>query len=445
MIIVDTALEEREREGKPIRVAMVGAGYMGRGIAFQMLTAARGMRLVAIANRTPSDADRAFRDGGADAIRHIASAGDLDEAIHAGQHAVTENAAALCESELVDVVIEATGDVQCGAHVAMSAITHRKHVVLMNAELDATIGPLLKLHADRAGVVITNADGDQPGVIMNLYRFVRSIGFRPVLAGNIKGLQDPYRTPETQRGFAEKYHQKTRMVTSFADGTKVSMEMAVVANATGHRVGQQGMYGPRCSHVKEALTLFPLDQLLDGGLVDYILGAEPSPGVFVIGHNEHPIPRRYMTYHKMGDGPLYAFYTPYHLCNFEVPLTVARAALFHDAAIAPRGGPVCEVMTVSKRDLRAGEVLDGIGGFTCYGVLDNREAFQAGGFLPMGLSDGCQLLRDMRRDEPIAYRDVELPAGRLADTLRVAQERLFSLAEGTPERCEPVGSAQRRG
>jgi predicted homoserine dehydrogenase-like protein len=426
MILIDTALEKREQEGRPVRVALVGAGYMGRGIAFPMLTGMRGMRLVAISNRTISEAERAYRDAGVEAVRTIASASELDEAIAARQFAITDNPFALCEAQQVDVVIESTGEVEFGAHVVTRAIASRKHVVLMNAELDATVGPLLKIYADRAGVVITNADGDQPGVIMNLYRFVRTIGFRPVLAGNSKGLQDPYRTPETQRGFAEKYHQKPRMVTSFADGTKISMEMAIVANATGHRAGRRGMYGPRATHFKDALTLFPMDELLNGGLVDYLLGAEPSPGVFVLGYEERPIPRRYMTYHKMGDGPLYVFYTPYHLCNFEVPLTAARAVLFNDAAIAPLGGPVCEVMTLAKRDLRAGETLDGIGGFTCYGVLENRAPFHEGGFLPMGLAEGCRLQRDLRRDEPITYADVAVPPDRLVDRLRSEQERLFA-------------------
>ncbi len=429
MIIVDSALEQREREGRPVRVGLVGAGYMGRGIAFQMARM-RGIRLVAITNRTLSEAARAYREAGVAPVLTASTAGDLDQGIEDGKYVISENPDAVCRSEKVEVVIEATGEVEFGAHVAMEAIAHRKHVVLMNAELDATVGPLLKLHADRAGIVITNADGDQPGVIMNLYRFVRTIGFQPVLAGNIKGLQDPYRTPETQRGFAEKYHQKPRMVTSFADGTKISMEMAVVANATGHRTGRRGMYGPTCHHVKDALTLFPLDQLLGGGLVDYILGAEPSPGVFVLGYNEHPVPRRYMTYHKMGDGPLYAFYTPYHLCNFEVPITAARAALFHDATIAPLGGPVCDVMTIAKRDLRAGEPLDGIGGFTCYGVLENHDSFQGSGYLPMGLSDGCRVKRDVQKDEPLTYTDVEIPRGRLADTLRAEQERAFPPTEG---------------
>jgi predicted homoserine dehydrogenase-like protein len=147
----------------------------------------------------------------------------------------------------------------------------------MNAELDATIGPLLKVYADRAGVVITNADGDQPGVVMNLLRFVKTIGYKPVLAGNIKGLQDHYRTPETQKAFAEQNKQKPKMVTSFADGTKISMEMAVVANATGFGVGTRGMYGPRCKHVTEALNCFRQSNCSMAAWL-IILGAEPGPG-----------------------------------------------------------------------------------------------------------------------------------------------------------------------
>ena len=426
MIIVDKALQARQREGNPIRVAMAGAGYMGRGIAFQMLTAVEGMRLVAIGNRTVEKARRAYLEAGVDSVAQVSTVTEFDEAIVKGRYVVTDDPLLLCRAEGVDAILDATGEVEFGAHLAVEAIEHGKHLVLMNAELDATVGPLLKVYADRAGVVITNADGDQPGVIMNLDRFVRSIGFRPVLAGNIKGLQDPYRTPETQRGFAEKYHQDTRMVTSFADGTKISMEMAIVANATGFRVARRGMYGPRCAHVKEALNLFPLEEMLAGGIVDYILGAEPSPGVFVLGYNDHPIPRRYMTYHKMGDGPLYVFHTPYHLCNFEVPLTVARAVLFGDAAIAPISGPVCDVLTAAKRDLRAGEVLDGIGGFTCYGMLENSDDFQAEGLLPMGLAGRCVVKRDIAKDEVLTYEDVQLPAGRLCDRLRVEQTNYFS-------------------
>ena len=146
---------------------------------------------------------------------------------------------------------------------------------------------------------------------MNLYRWVDTIGYKPVLAGNIKGLQDHYRTPETQKGFADAVKQKPKMITSFADGTKISMEMAVVANATGFRVGKRGMYGPECKHVTEAVNLFPMDQLMNGGIVDYVLGAEPGPGVFVLGYNDNPIKQQYAQYLKMGDGPLYVFYVFY--------------------------------------------------------------------------------------------------------------------------------------
>jgi predicted homoserine dehydrogenase-like protein len=334
---------------------------------------------------------------------------------------VTEDAELVCKAGPVEVVIEATGDVEFGAAVSVQALEHGKHLVLMNAELDATLGPILKERADRAGVVLTNTDGDQPGVVMNLLRFVRTIGVRPVMAGNIKGLHDPYRTPETQRGFAEAHGQDTKMITSFADGTKLSMEMVVVANATGFGVGRRGMYGPRCRHVNDATGLFSLEDLLgrgpEGGLVDYVLGAEPGPGVFVLGYDPDPARAAYMKYLKMGDGPLYVFYTPYHLPHLEVPISAARAVLFGDAAITPLGAPVCEVLTVAKRDLEAGETLDGIGGFTAYGVIENADVARGEAFLPMGLADGCTLKVDVPKDRAVAFGDVSLPTGRLCDRL----------------------------
>jgi predicted homoserine dehydrogenase-like protein len=426
MIIVDKALEKREQEGKPIRVALVGAGYMGRGIALQIVKYTRGMKLVAISNRTLSGAARACEQAGATDMKSVESVSQLEEAILRDRLAITDDATLLCEAGGIEAVIEATGDVEFGAHVCAKAIEHGKHFISMNAELDATVGPILKVRADRAGVVVTNVDGDQPGVIMNLVRFVRSIGCRPVLAGNMKGLQDPYRTPATQRGYAEKYRQKPQMVTSFADGTKISFEMALVANATGFKVGKRGMFGPRCDHVNNSPGLFPLEKMLDTGLVDYILGAEPAPGVFVLGYNEDPVQQQYLNYYKMGDGPLYVFYTPYHLCHLEVAMTVARAVLFKDAAIAPLSGPVCDVAAVAKRDLKEGEVLDGPGGFATYGVIENSEVCRAENLLPMGLSAGCHMRRDIARDQAITYDDVIIPKGRMSDRLRDEQNRLFA-------------------
>jgi predicted homoserine dehydrogenase-like protein len=425
MVITDTLLAERERAGNPIRVAMVGAGVTGRMIALQLLTPITGMRLVAIANRTLDRAAQAFTNAGVKEVKAVSTVEALEDRVAEGRPTIVDDPAVVCEATNIDLVVEATGTVEFGARVAVDAIRHRKHVVLVNAELDSTVGPILKFYADRAGVVITNTDGDEPGVAMTLLRYVKSVGLRPVAAGNLKGLIDRYRTPETQREFAAKYNQDAAKVTSFADGTKLSMEATILANASGFRVGQRGMYGPKCAHVKEMVNLLPMDQLLDGGLIDYALGAEPHTGAFVLAYEEHPKKRKELAYYKMGEGPLYAFYTPYHLPHIQIVSTIARAALFSDATVTPIGAPICEVSATAKRDLKAGELLDGVGGFMTYGVIENAPGFADRNLLPMGIAEGCRLLRDLAKDDVIAYSDVELPQGRLCDQLRAEQAAQF--------------------
>jgi predicted homoserine dehydrogenase-like protein len=425
MIIVDTALAKRLEAGNPVRVAMVGAGYMGRGIALQILSAMPAIRLVAICNRTLSQAERAYRDAGVESVRQISSQSALEQAISQGQYAVTDDPMLLCRAGQVEAIIETTGEVEPGAQVALEAIRNGKHLVLMNAEVDASVGPILKVYADRTGTVYTYTDGDEPGVAMNLFRFVESVGYKPVLMGQIKGFLNRYRNPETQQEFAAKHQQKAAMVASFADGSKLALESAIMGNATGFVPGQRGMYGYQCAHVKDLLTKFSLNDFANGGLVDFVLGAEPHTGAFVVGYNEHPIKRKYMSYFKMGDGPLYMFYTPYHLPHIQLPHSVARAVLFKDATLAPIGRPVCDTLAVAKRDLRTGEVLDGMGGFTCYGLIDSYEACRRDDLLPMALSVGCRLKRDVPKDQPIGYRDVELPRDRLCDKLRAEQTTYF--------------------
>lgn len=427
MIIVDKALAAREAAGQPIRVGLVGAGFAGRGFALQLVTQPLGMRLVAIANRTAEFAEQAYRDAWqGDQLTPITQATsqlELDQAITRQQPVITTEAALLTASTQIDVIVEATGETEFGARVVVDAITHGKHIILINAELDATLGPILKAKADAAGVIYAQADGDQPAKLVNLMREVEGLGFQPLLLGNIKSLIDARRTPTTQKAFAVAVFQRPKMITSFADGTKISMEMASLANGVGFRVGQRGMYGPRCQRVEEAPNLFKLEELLAGGMVDYILGAEPSFGVFVLGYSEHPLKQRYMKIYKMGDGPLYTFYTPFHLSPLEAPLTVARAVLFQDAALAPLAGLTTEVITVAKQALKKGQVLDGIGGYTCYGTIDNVAVSRSARLLPMGLADGCVLKRDVPVDHPISYDDVELPPGRLADQLRAEQDQ----------------------
>jgi predicted homoserine dehydrogenase-like protein len=432
MIVLDTALEAREAEGRPIRVGLVGAGFMARGITNQILHTARGMRLAAIANRTIERAVGCYAYAD-DALRPAAAdtQPQLEAAIAAGRPAVTGDALMLCRSPQIDVLVDVTGAVEFGARVALEAFRHGKHVVLMNAELDATLGPILQAYARRHGVILSACDGDQPAVEINLFRFVKGLGLIPRVMGNIKGLQDPYRTPETQRGFAERWGQNPSMVTSFADGSKVNFEQTVVANATGMTVARRGMLGyEHRGHVDALTTRYDLDMLRQlGGIVEYVVGAQPGPGVFCLAEHTDPRQRHYLNLYKLGEGPLYSFYTPYHLCHFEVPNTIARVALFGDAAGRATGGPRVEVCAVAKRDLEAGETLDDYGHFMTYGEATTASDMRAHRFLPEGLVEGCRLLRGVARDAPITWDDVAPPAGRLADRLYREQCQRFG-AEG---------------
>jgi predicted homoserine dehydrogenase-like protein len=430
MIIVDRVLREREATGRPIRVGLVGAGFMGGGIARQIIRYTPGMELACIVNRHPEKAKDVYRSAGQEETTRVETPEQLQAASARNVGAVTSDPAILCAAEGVDAIIEATGTVEYAARVAADAIEHRKHVVSLNAELDGTLGPILAEKARRAGVVYTGSDGDQPGVTMNLYRFVRGIGAAPIVCGNIKGFHDPYRTPETQAEFARKWGQQPHMVTSFADGTKVSFEQAVIANATEMRVAVRGMYGPTVpagTPIERAMSELPLDDIADGGpIVDYIVGPAPAPGVFVVATYDDPVQSRFLELYKLGKGPFYCFYRPYHLCHFEVPSSVARAVEFGDPTLVPVAGPRVDVVAAAKRDLDEGETLDGLGHFMTYGLCENTDVVDAEGLLRIGLAEGCRLARPVEKDEVLTASDVEFPPGRLADALLDEQRRLFS-------------------
>ena len=429
MPAVDTELEAREAAGRPIRVAMFGAGVTGRSVALQLLTPAPGIRLAAICNRSLDNAARAFAEAGAPSPRAVSSARALDGIVGRGGFAITDDPGVICEAGEIDLVLEATGTIEYAAEVVTRAIAAGKHVVLLNAELDSLLGPLLKARADASGVVFTDSDGEEPGVAMTLLRYLRAIGLRPVAAGNLKGMVDHYRTPETQRGFAEKYGMDPRKATSFADATKLSMESTILANASGFRVARRGMYGPACAHVNEIAGLLPAEVMLAGGLVDYALGAAPYTGAFVVVHEPNPAKQANLASCKLGDGPFYVFYTPFHLPHVQVASSIGRAVVLGDPTVAPSGGPVCEVVTIAKRDLGAGEVLDGVGGFCAYGLIENAAAARQQDALPMGLSDGSRLLRSVRKDALIRLADVDRPSGRLADRLWEEQNARWPIPE----------------
>nr|MBA2697123.1 NAD(P)-dependent oxidoreductase [Actinomycetota bacterium] len=343
MMVTDALLARRAQEGAPLRVAIAGAGFMATGLINHIVNTVPGMQIAAVYARSPEQAVRALELAGrtGDSVRHVAESQAIDAAVSAGAIAITEDMPSITQAGSVDAVIDCTGAVEFGAHLAMSALDGGKHLVLMNAEVDATVGTVLNERFEAAGLVYTGCDGDQPGVEMNLVRFVRGLGLRPLVAGNIKGLQDPYRNPTTQEGFARTWGQDPHMVTSFADGTKVSVEQALVANAAGFSVHQRGMLQRNHhGHVDELTTAYDIDELHElGGAVDYVVGAKPGPGVYVLAEHDDPKQRHYLNLYKLGEGPLYSFYTPYHLCHFEVPSTVARAVLLGDATIKPLPGP----------------------------------------------------------------------------------------------------------
>jgi predicted homoserine dehydrogenase-like protein len=450
MIIVDNALKALAEQGKPIRVALLGAGFMGQGLTNMIVNRVPGMRMVGIFNRRVERALQVYEYSGLTGVKEATTQDQLEDAIRAGKPAITADAFLLARSPQVDVIVDVTGSVEFGARVLLEAFKHGKHVVLMNAEIDATIGPILQTYAAKAGVVLSACDGDEPGVEMNLFRWVCGLGLTPRVMGNIKGLQDPYRNPTTQKGFADKWGQNPAMVTSFADGSKISFEQAIVANATGFVVKSRGMSRglEYKGDVMKIGSLYDIEELRRlGGVIDYVVGT-PLTKVYCLAEHTDPKQQHYLNLYKMGDGPLYSFFIPYHLVHFEVPSAIGRVVLFKDSVAKPLGGPVVEVCAIAKRDLKESEVLDDYGMYMTYGEAVNADEMCAGQYLPEGLVEGCKLKRAITKDQVITYNDVELPPNRLADRLRAEQYAHFRgdrwlekfLADGAGNGAEANGS-----
>jgi predicted homoserine dehydrogenase-like protein len=427
VIIVDNALRAREAEENPVRVGMIGSGFMAQGLANQIIHSVPGMEMTAVYGRQLERAQHVYRYSGQEDVVVASAQAELEDAARAGRPVVTDDAFLLCASEQIDVLVDVTGSVEFGAQVLLEAFSHGKSVVLMNAELDATIGPILQVYANKHGVTLSSTEGDEPGVQMNLFRWVQGLGLIPRVMGNVKGLQDPYRNPTTQQEWAEKWGQNAAMVTSFADGSKISFEQAIVANATGFKVRERGMSrGVEFDgSIMDIASLYNVDEVRGlGGIVDYTVGPRDVK-VFCLAEHADPKQRRYLELYKLGEGPLYPFWIPYHLPHFETPNAIARVALLDDNVAPPLAGPVVEVCAVAKRDLEAGEVLDEYGMYMTYGEAVNVDEMSGGQYLPEGLVEGCRLRKDVSKDRVLTYDDVDLPPGRVADRLRAEQYRHF--------------------
>jgi predicted homoserine dehydrogenase-like protein len=406
---------------------------MGQGLALQ-IGRTPGMRLVAAIDIDLPRAERAARLHGGPWAR-AASEVAVGRALEDGKTIVTDDALAVLSRgrESVDVLIEATNTVGAAARTVEAALQMKIDAVLMNAEVDCLLGPLLHRSALDSGAILTSDAGDQHGVLMRMIDEVRLWGFELVMAGNIKGFLDRYATPASVAEEARKRKLNPVMCAAYTDGTKLNVEMSLVANATGLVPARRGMLGPAAHEVSEVFQKFPLESLRDPGVVDYILGAEPGGGVFVIGYCDEPVQREYLTYYKMGRGPFYLFYRPYHLCHLETTYALGRVAIDRKPVFEPLDHPVAEVIAVAKRDLAAGTALEpAVGGNHVYGEIERRDVANALGAVPICLLDrdegsAPRVTRDVSKDEPLLWQDVELPDGDLLGAFR-RQERMLENA-----------------
>ena len=443
MIIVDNAIRTRLQSGRPIVVGLYGIGFMARGMLINVERHMKVLHVAAICNRNVERAITAFHDAGVrpEDIQEVDSASALSHALEMGKRVVTSDPLLIAQCPAIQVVCEATGHVEYGSRVTMACIEAGKDIVSLNVELDATVGPVLRAKADAQGVIFSGADGDQPGVTMNLVRHIQTMGLRPLVCGNIKGLQDRYRNPTTQEAFARQWGQTPSIVASFADGTKMTAEQVIVANALGLKVSQRGMIGKEhAGHVDELVDFYDYDEVRAlGGIVDYVVGARPSPGIYVLAEAQDENQAFFLDLGKLGKGPLYSFYTPWHLTTLEFGISIARVALCRDIVIGASRGPSLDVVAAAKRPLRKGDTIDVIGGYMTYGLAENYETSRQEDLLPMGLAEGCRLKRDIHIDQVLTYADVEIPSDSLSHTLRKEQNRLFAvdpgraLAEGVVE------------
>jgi predicted homoserine dehydrogenase-like protein len=421
-------LHHRQVQNNPVGLALVGAGQMGHTMVSQ-LERMVGIRAIAVADLVRERAVTAYQTAGVPVADVIVTndAQEANRALQDGMRIATDNGEMVTQLHGVEVVVDATGVPDAGARVALASILNQKHIVMLTVETDVTVGYLLRRLADAAGVVYTVSAGDEPGAVKELYDFATTMGFRVVAAG--KGKNNPLNqsaTPDDLAAEASAKHMNTHMLTAFVDGTKTMVEMTALANATGLVPEVRGMHGPTCT-VEELSQVFALKSqggiLEREGVVDYALGSV-APGVFVVVTTDQEPVIEDLQYLKVGPGPNWVFYRPYHLANLETPLSAAQAVLLGETTIATLQPPVAETITVAKKDLRSGERLDGIGGYTVRGSVEVTSITQAENLLPLGLAKNARLKSDVAEGSAITYDQVVLDYSSTIVHLRALQDWL---------------------
>lgn len=427
MFTMNKKLNELLKRGKEIKVSIIGAGKMGKGLINQM-SRIDGMIPSLVVNRHVDKAIDALISSGVprEDIVETNSLKDANYYLEKGKYVVSECAELATKANIIDAVVDATGVPEVGANVALSAIDNRKHIIMLNIEADSVVGPILYKKAQEAGVVYTGTAGDEPGATMELYNFAKGLGFDILAIG--KGKNNPLNVeanPDTVYEDAIRKELKPTMLAGFVDGTNTMIELTALANATGFVPDVRGCHGIE-SDIKNLTKVLSLKDeggiLNKYGIVDFVKGI--APGVFAIITTRLEEVHKQMEYLNMGPGPNYVLYRPYHLTSLETPITIFEACFYKEATIAPTEGQVTDTVTVAKRDLKSGERLDSIGGYTVYGVIERHEVAKKENLVPIGLIDGnTRIKRDVKKGEFITYDMVELDETKTIYKLRQLQDK----------------------
>lgn len=426
MFTMNKKLKELLDKGKEIKVSIIGAGKMGKGLINQM-SRIDGMIPSLVVNRHIDKAVEALLSSGVsrDDIAETDSLNDANYYLEKGKFVVSENIELATKANIIDAVVDATGVPEVGANVALSAIDNRKHIIMLNVETDAVVGPILYKKAKEAGVVYTGTAGDEPGATMELYNFAKGLGFDILAIG--KGKNNPLNVeanPDTVYEDAIKKGLKPTMLAEFVDGTNTMIELTSLANATGFVPDIRGCHGVE-SDIKNLTKVLSLKEeggvLNSYGIVDFVKGI--APGVFAIITTKLSEVHNQMSYLNMGPGPNYVLYRPYHLTSLETPITIFEACYYNEATIAPTEGQVADTITVAKKDLKPGDRLDCLGGYTVYGAIERHEITKKENLVPIGLIDENTIVkRDIKKGEFITYDMIELDKNKTIYKLRRIQD-----------------------
>jgi len=405
----------RERDGQPIKVGVIGAGQMGFGLISQ-ISHIPGMEVRGICdvNTDAREKARSYYQSKVAKKHPVLASGDYREII---------------QSDEVEVIVDATGVPEVGANISLEALKSRKHLVMLNVEADITIGPIMHNWFTLAGLVYTGSAGDEPAATLELYEFAKTMGFEVLVAG--KGKNNPFipeANPDTCKKEAQQKRMSAHMLAAFQDGTKTMAEMNLLSNATGLIPDKVGMHGVEANleTVADKLNLQENGGVLNQfGVVEYVKGL--APGVFIIVKSDLEPVDDELRYLKVGKGPHYVLYRPYHLASLETPITIAKAVLQHDASIQPLGAPVSETVAVAKRNINAGEAIDGSGGYSVRGVLETHQEMKRQSHIPIGLISGNVIAkRAIKQGQFLTLDDVELDPSTTVWKLRALQDHLFA-------------------